>query len=128
MKGRRMKDKSRQDTRPGISVPSFFRKSSPETRKNTFSLIELLIVISIIAILVALLLPVLQKAKEKAAETQCMGNLKQMGIAHIGFADDHEGQLIPGTSWPFRLAKPDDPVSLARSARKSISLPLFHGK
>ena len=70
MKGRRMKDKSRQDTRPGISGPSFFRKSSPETRKNTFSLIELLIVISIIAILVALLLPVMQKAKEKAAETQ----------------------------------------------------------
>lgn len=110
MKGRRMKDKSRQDTRPEISVPSFFRKSSPETRKNTFSLIELLIVISIIAILVAILLPVLQKAKEKAAETQCMGNLKQMGIAHIGFADDHEGQLIPGTSWPGLFVWPSQMI------------------
>jgi prepilin-type N-terminal cleavage/methylation domain-containing protein/prepilin-type processing-associated H-X9-DG protein len=66
-------------------------------RHRGFTLIELLVVIAIIAILAAILFPVFARAREKARQSGCQSNLKQIGIAATMYAQDYDETMV--TAW-----------------------------
>jgi prepilin-type N-terminal cleavage/methylation domain-containing protein len=59
-------------------------------RQRAFALIELLVVIAIIAILAAILFPVFAKAREKARQTSCLSNTRQIGIGLMQYCQDYD--------------------------------------
>ncbi|WP_354673139.1 DUF1559 domain-containing protein [Capsulimonas corticalis] len=97
----------------------------PSRSTSAFTLIELLVVIAIIAILAAILFPVFAKAREKARQTSCASNLRQLGLGFTQYEQDND-ELTPvgdpyGQGWGGRIYPyiksagvygcPDDPSS-----------------
>ncbi len=62
-------------------------------KRTGFTLIELLVVIAIIAILAAILFPVFARAREKARQSSCLSNMKQIGTAFMMYAQDYDEKL-----------------------------------
>jgi len=63
-------------------------------RRRGFTLIELLVVIAIIAILAAILFPVFAKAREKARQSSCLSNTKQISLAAVQYTSDYDGTYM----------------------------------
>ncbi len=69
------------------------------SKNAAFTLIELLVVIAIIAILAAILFPVFAQARDKARQTACLSNVKQIGTAFMMYAQDYD-EYLPLTTYP----------------------------
>ena len=101
--------------------PQFLRRAA------AFTLIELLTVIAVIGVLAAILIPAVGKVRERAHQTQCVSNLRQLAVAATMYASDHKGDYpalngetegAPQVPW-FEQLRPyiDDEAS-----RQSIEL------
>jgi prepilin-type N-terminal cleavage/methylation domain-containing protein/prepilin-type processing-associated H-X9-DG protein len=90
-----------------------------------FTLIELLVVIAIIAILASLLLPALTGAKVKARSAQCVGNLRQWGLAYHQYADENQDHLPRRGQGVKPLEQIDRPEDWFNALPPYLNLPSY---
>ena len=76
-------------------------------KRRGFTLVELLVVISIIALLMAILMPALNRARELGRRAVCMGNLKQLALAWVMYADENGGDLVNGEAGDWTRTRPN---------------------
>ncbi len=75
---------------------------SNRTVRGGFTLIELLVVIAIIAILAAILFPVFAQAREKARQTSCISNMKQLGLGLMMYSQDYDETFPTSVTWSIQ--------------------------
>ncbi|NLO06290.1 MAG: DUF1559 domain-containing protein [candidate division WS1 bacterium] len=75
--------------------------------RRGFTLIELLVVIAIIAILAAILFPVFARAREKARQTNCLSNTKQITLGIMQYAQDYDEMMVVNAVAVYDFAAPD---------------------
>jgi prepilin-type N-terminal cleavage/methylation domain-containing protein len=97
-----------------------------------FTLIELLVVIAIIAILAAILFPVFVQAREKARQTSCLNNLKQIGTAWMMYSQDYDEMMAMPTMYSIGTGKTiswwgySDTIPSALDPTASPSMPTYY--
>lgn len=112
-----------------------------KSTRAAFTLVELLVVVAIIAVLAALLFPVLAAARNKARQTQCAAQLRQIGMSWLLYAEANDEIACPAyyyspdfqieTAWDFRTAtgEPSQPGLLATYGSAQIwHCPTFFGE
>lgn len=82
------------------------RHSNIRRGSNAFTLIELLVVIAIIAILAAILFPVFAQAREKARQTSCLSNMKQMNTGVLMYIQDYDESYPNSAMFCSRVQSP----------------------
>ncbi|MGC4003339.1 MAG: DUF1559 domain-containing protein [Pirellulales bacterium] len=94
-------------------------------RKNdAFTLVELLVVIAIIGILTAMILPAVQASRESARRTQCMNNVKQLGVALLNYDTAHK-HLPTGSDAKPTPGDPNHPHTFYRWSTLAHLMPYF---
>jgi prepilin-type N-terminal cleavage/methylation domain-containing protein/prepilin-type processing-associated H-X9-DG protein len=100
-------------------------KTTERQMRAGFTLVELLVVIAIIGILVALLLPAIQAAREAARRSQCMNNLRQLGIGVLKYEEAHK--IFP-TSEGWDRAGTDDEENVTKAIHPAVPGKFLSGK
>jgi prepilin-type N-terminal cleavage/methylation domain-containing protein len=91
------------------------------SRLRGFTLIELLVVIAVIAVLAAILFPVFARAREKARQTTCMSNQRQIAASVQMYAQDHE-ETLPSSATIWQDIKVDNAILKCPTAGKNVPL------
>ncbi len=73
-------------------------------RSRAFTLLELLVVIAVISLLMALLIPALRAAREQGQKVVCLSNLRQLTLAWITYAEEHDGALVLGDAFSTEMS------------------------
>ncbi len=98
--------------------------NSSRSPRRGFTLIELLVVIAIIAILAAILFPVFAQAREKARQTSCLSNTKQLSLAFIQYVQDYDEHLPNAMSGgDYKAATNPKPVNTLKCAGAPTNTP-----
>src|SRR5205814_5847787 len=88
-------------------------------RRPAFTLIELLVVIAIIAILAAILFPVFAQAREKARQSTCISNFRQLGMAMSMYLQDSD-ETLPRMRFKIIKGPVCDPASLIYTWKSAL--------